>query len=159
MLRQRMPQRDRCAKQGVTTLLTPRRGVWVPHGDSAGGVFHEEPVVAPMSPSMRPASNAWRIISRCSRCSLMAALDAHAGDRRSGLASLERDPDAGRDREQEWPVTAVLVEPAVGEFPDLGGVAVCAAQARSQCLRRSASNCASKRATSRRSLLLVSRRK
>jgi hypothetical protein len=40
-----------------------------------------------------------------------------------------------------------------------GGVAVCAAQARSQCLRRSASNCASKRATSRRSLLLVSRRK
>ena len=24
-----------------------------------------------------------------------------------------------RDREQEWPVTAVLVEPAVGEFPDL----------------------------------------
>jgi hypothetical protein len=49
----------------------------------------------------------------------LAALGAHAGGRRSGLASLERDPDAGRDREQEWPVTAVLVEPAVGEFPDL----------------------------------------
>jgi hypothetical protein len=31
----------------------------------------------------------------------------------------EREPDAGRDREQEWPVTAVLVEPAVGEFADL----------------------------------------
>jgi hypothetical protein len=46
-------------------------------------------------------------------------LGAHVGGRRSGLASLERDPDAGRDREQEWPVTAVLVEPAVGEFPDL----------------------------------------
>jgi hypothetical protein len=37
----------------------------------------------------------------------LAALDAYAGGRRSGLASLERDPDAGRDREQEWPVTAV----------------------------------------------------
>jgi hypothetical protein len=34
----------------------------------------------------------------------LAALGAHAGGRRSGLASLERDPDAGRDREQEWPV-------------------------------------------------------
>jgi hypothetical protein len=49
----------------------------------------------------------------------LAALGAHAGGRRSGLASLERDLDAGRDREREWPVTAVLVEPAVGEFPDL----------------------------------------
>ncbi len=59
-------------RPGGHDVLAPRRGVWVPHGDSAGGVFHEEPVVAPMSPSMRSASlNASRIISRCSRCSLV----------------------------------------------------------------------------------------
>ncbi len=43
--------------QGVTTFW--RRGVAYgsPMGNEfAGGVFHEEPVVAPMSPSMRPAS-------------------------------------------------------------------------------------------------------
>jgi hypothetical protein len=90
-------------RPGGHDVLAPRRGVWVPHGDSAGGVVHEEPVVAPMSPSMRSASlNASRIISRCSSAAPWwegpAALGAHAGGRRSGLASLERDP-AGRDRE------------------------------------------------------------
>jgi hypothetical protein len=42
-------------RPGGHDVLAPRRGVWVPHGDSAGGVFHEEPIVAPMSPSMRSA--------------------------------------------------------------------------------------------------------
>jgi hypothetical protein len=106
-------------RPGGHDVLAPRRGAWAPRG----GVFHEEPVVAPMSPLMRSASlNASRScpgVPAAPWWEGLAALDAHAGGRRSGLASLERDPDAGRDREQEWPVTAVLVEPAVGEFPDL----------------------------------------
>jgi tetratricopeptide (TPR) repeat protein len=40
-------------RPGGHDVLAPRCGVWVPRGDSAGGVFHEEPVVAPMSPGPR----------------------------------------------------------------------------------------------------------
>jgi hypothetical protein len=57
-----------------------------------------------MSPSMRSASlNASRIMSRCSRCSLVGGTGCLGRPRgrppiRAGL--IERDSDAGRDREQ-----------------------------------------------------------
>jgi hypothetical protein len=123
--RRRYAARLRYLRRDASSTRGSRRSgaaAWRMGPPWTGGVFHEEPVVAPTSPSMRPTSlNASRFPGAPAApwWEGLAALGAHAGGRRSGLASLERDPDAGRDREQEWPVTAVLVEPAVGEFPDL----------------------------------------
>jgi hypothetical protein len=95
-------------RPGGHGVLAPRRGVWVPHG-IVPAEFSTRSLLSPNHVPVLPV-----LLGGLTGC-----LGPHAGGRRSGLASLERDPDAGRDREQEWPVTAVLVEPAVGEFPDL----------------------------------------